>query len=620
MAKGGGTKILSGGLLLLLILGLAGFGATNFGGTVRSVGSVGKTEIDINRYARSLSQELQAFEAQTGMDFTMDQARQFGIDQQVLDRLIGQAALEEEARRVGLSVGDEQVRDQIVGISAFAGGDGRFNAETYQFALQNAGLTTTEFEDSIRAELSRLLVQSAVLPGAPMPPAYTSTIMDWIGERRDVALLSLGPDDLDAPLPEPSPEDLRAYYQANPDDFTLPAAKNITYAWLSPEMVMNRDSINEADLRELYQARIDEYVTPERRLVERLVFASEDDAQAAKAAIDDGTQSFEDLVAARGLDLADVDLGDVSRDDLNGAADAVFALDEPGIAGPAPTALGPALFRVNAILPAAEVPFEDARPALEDEYLATAARRELQDRIEPIDDLLAGGATLEELAETEGMELGMIRWSPDRSDGIAAYQDFAEAASEVGENDYPEVRELDDGGLFALRLDAEAPPELQPFDKVRDAVVAAWEVQEITDRLTAQADAIVKALSDGGDFDDLAGAGRVIRVQDLQRTGFLDDTPDGLVEDLFDAAQGTALVRSGVIEGAPQVTIAIVDAIKPATEDNADAARLRTQIASQANQSVANDLLSAFSAAIRADAGVTLNQAALNAVHSQMGN
>ncbi|MGC8204025.1 peptidyl-prolyl cis-trans isomerase [Aliiroseovarius sp. PTFE2010] len=620
MAKGGGTKILSGGLLLLLILGLAGFGATNFGGTVRSVGSVGKTEIDINRYARSLSQELQAFEAQTGMDFTMDQARQFGIDQQVLDRLIAQAALEEEARRVGLSVGDEQVRDQIVGISAFAGGDGRFNAETYQFALQNAGLTTTEFEDSIRAELSRLLVQSAVLPGAPMPPAYTSTIMDWIGERRDVALLSLGPDDLDAPLPEPSPEDLRAYYQANPDDFTLPAAKNITYAWLSPEMVMNRDSIDEADLRDLYQARIDEYVTPERRLVERLVFASEDDAQAAKAAIDDGTQSFEDLVAARGLDLADVDLGDVSRDDLNGAADAVFALDEPGIAGPAPTALGPALFRVNAILPAAEVPFEDARPALEDEYLATAARRELQDRIEPIDDLLAGGATLEELAETEGMELGMIRWSPDRTDGIAAYQDFAEAASEVGENDYPEVRELDDGGLFALRLDAEAPPELQPFDKVRDAVVAAWEVQEITDRLTAQADAIVKALADGGDFDDLADAGRVIRVQDLQRTGFLDDTPDGLVEDLFDAAQGTPLVRSGVIEGDPQVTIAIVDAIKPATEDNADAARLRTQIASQANQSVANDLLSAFSAAVRADAGVTLNQAALNAVHSQMGN
>ena len=43
----------------LLILGLGGFGVTNLGGTVRSVGAVGETEIDVNTYARTLQNEMQ---------------------------------------------------------------------------------------------------------------------------------------------------------------------------------------------------------------------------------------------------------------------------------------------------------------------------------------------------------------------------------------------------------------------------------------------------------------------------------------------------------------------------------------------------------------------------------
>ncbi len=60
--------------------------------------------------------------------------------------------------------------------------------------------------------------------------------------------------------------------------------------------------------------------------------------------------TFEQVVAERGLALADIDLGEQARDDLGAAGDAIFALDEPGVVGPLPSDLGPALYRMNAIL------------------------------------------------------------------------------------------------------------------------------------------------------------------------------------------------------------------------------------------------------------------------------
>ena len=57
-----------------------------------------------------------------------------------------------------------------------------------------------------------------------------------------------------------------------------------------------------------------------------------------------GEATFEDVVADRGLTLDDTDMGDVTRDALGDAAEAVFALEEPGVTGPVETDLGPCDF------------------------------------------------------------------------------------------------------------------------------------------------------------------------------------------------------------------------------------------------------------------------------------
>ncbi|MEC8042670.1 MAG: peptidylprolyl isomerase, partial [Pseudomonadota bacterium] len=154
----------------------------------------------------------------------------------------------------------------------------------------------------------------------------------------------------------------------------------------------------------------DQFIVAERRLVERLIYSDATAADAAKAALDAGEKDFETLVADRGLDLADVDMGDVTAASLGAAGSDVFALDGTGVVGPVETTLGPALFRVNGVLPGSETTLDEAREELHAELASDAARRQIDRVAEDLDDLLAGGATLEELEGEGGAVLSSIDW------------------------------------------------------------------------------------------------------------------------------------------------------------------------------------------------------------------
>ena len=54
-------------ILALLIVGLAGFGATNLSDNIRSVGAVGDKQIEVQRYVRALQEELRRIQKQVGL-------------------------------------------------------------------------------------------------------------------------------------------------------------------------------------------------------------------------------------------------------------------------------------------------------------------------------------------------------------------------------------------------------------------------------------------------------------------------------------------------------------------------------------------------------------------------
>lgn len=594
-------------LMGLLILGLGGFGATSLTGNIRSIGSVGDMSVSVDDYARQLQQEMQAVQQQTGQVLPFAQAQRIGLDRAVLQRIVAQRALDHEAAQIGLSIGDSNLRDRILEIGAFRGVDGEFDREGYRFALEQNGISEAQFETQLREEVSRTLMQGAILSGVIMPNAYVDTLVNYVGERRSFTWARLVESDLNTPIASPDETALRAHYDANIADFTLPETKQITYALLSPDAMVDQVEISEDDLREAYTLRETEFNQPERRLVERLAYLDEDSAQAAATTLESGT-AFEDLVSGRGLELADIDLGDVSLADLGGAGEAVFAANVGDVVGPLPSALGPALFRINAVLPAQFVSFEDAQPILRPEVAADRARRLVDAQAENLDDLLAGGATLEELAADTDMALSQVDWSSQSEDDIAGYEVFRRAAQAVTIEDFPEIAQLEDGGLFAVRLDAILPPRPAPFEDVRADVLSHWQAAEVESQLSAQVNAQLPELESGTAFAELGLD--YVREENLVRSDFVGGTPPGFMSDVFEMAAGDVAVHPD--DGA--IVIVRLDAVAGPTEDEETEA-LKAQLAQQADQALAQDIFEIFGSDVTLRANPQINPQALQAVH-----
>ena len=594
----------------VVLVGMAGFGSSGFSSSMRSLGTVGDKDVPITAYQRQLNAQIQNMSQQFGTQISFQQAIALGVDRQALQAVILNRTLDNEASELGLSVGDQRVFDQLKSIPAFQG-PGGFNADSYRLALQQSGQSEAAFESTLREEMSRTLLQGAVVSGVPSMDVFGQTMIAYIGEQRSATWTTIDADALTAPVPGATDADIQEHYDTHPEDFTLPETRDITYVWLTPDMIQDQMVVSETAVEQLYQDRIEEFMQPERRLVERLVYLDSAKADEARARVDAGDASFEDLVTDRGLTLNDVDMGDVDQEELRAAGEAVFAAAPGDVVGPFNSPLGPALFRMNAVLSAQETPIEEATPQLRDELAADAAREVISGNTDGILDLIAGGATLEDLAERTDLQIGTINWTADVAEGIAAYDDFRDAAARVEQGAFADVIDLADGGIFALRLDGITPPAVQPLDEVRESVAQAWEVQAVQDAVIARAEELVAEIQPNTEFDTLGLQATV--EENLTRTDFVDGTPPAFNEKLFEMAAGDVVV----LDAEDRAVILRLDAITPPdTEDELTAARIEG-ISSNATQSIAQDLFDAYATALQKETDVNINQATVNAVNAQ---
>ncbi|MBP1804414.1 peptidylprolyl isomerase [Rubellimicrobium aerolatum] len=593
-----------------ILLGFGGWFTGGGGARSTAVGTVGGLEISAQSYANALQNQLRQIEEQSGQRLTLEQAQALGLDRAVLAHVVTRRVLDAEARRLGLSAGDARVAEAVLATPGFQGLDGQFDREVYREQLRRNGLTEAAFETALREDTARTILQAAILGGVARPETYAEVLSAWTNETRAVTWAPVGAEGVT--LPEPTAEQLRAYYDAHPGDFTAPEVRQVGYAWITPEMIQAELPVDDAAVRELYESRRDEFVQEERRLVERLVYPDEAQAQAARARVDAGEAGFEDLVAERGLLLADADLGDVSRAELGAAGEAVFAAGTGSVVGPLPSDLGPALYRVNAVLAAQETSLEEAAPGLRTE-IANEAAREVIAGIEPqVQDLLAGGATVEDIARRTDLEAGQVAWSEGATEGPAAYQEFRDAAAAAREGASPEIVPLADGGLLVLRLDGVTPPALRPFEEVEAEARAGWEAQARREAVLARAEAGAEAIAGGASFEDQGLA--PVTEPALARRGAIEGTPPGFVEAAFGMQRGaTRALPSG--EGA---VVLRLDSVTPAQADDPAVIAERAAVESQVSGSLSQDLIDAVAQALQAGTEIRIDDQAIAAVNAQI--
>lgn len=247
---------------------------------------------------------------------------------------------------------------------------------------------------------------------------------------------------------------------------------------------------------------------------------------------------------------------------------------------------------------------------LRDELAGDRARRVIDAQIDTIDDLLAGGATVEELVEETDMQLGTIRWHASMTDDIGAYDAFRATAEEITTADFPEVVKLEDDGIFAMRLNKVVEPEIQPLEAVRAEAEAGWREDAIVRGLRDTVSPALDKLSAGETFAD-HNMPQTTTV-DVTRSTFQPDAPAEFIETVFELEEGE--VR--ILDGDARIFVLRLDSIAPPDGEDEDLTRLSDAMANDASNGLANDIYQALANDIRSRTGIELDQYAINAVHA----
>lgn len=476
------------------------------------IATVGDHEIPAETFTTTFNQRIRAASQQTGKLITPDEARQMGLDRQVLGQLVQQAALEEQGRRLGLAIPDDAVAERIVSNPSFQNAQGQFDRQGFIRLLQANGLSEAGYVELERARLLRASVASAVDRELTVPEVLAKAVFTHRNATRSGRYFTL-PQDAAGEVAAPSEEDVKAYYDSHKRDFTAPEFRTLALLKLQPSDLVDTVAVSDEALKSAYEARKEQFTVPEKRRVLQIPFPSEEEAAAARERIANG-EAFTAVAEGRGLSETDYSLGLVTRDGIPDAtlAEAAFALGKDEVSQPVKGRLSTVLLTVTEIEPGSVEPFEAVRDDLEKALKLERAKDEILDVHDQIEDERASGATLHEIAQ--GVDLPLIQVDAiDRAgngpDGqpirnIPAKEEVVSLAfeSDVGVENDP-VPTPEEGFVWVDVIDV-VPETVKPLDQVHEEAVEKLTAERRREQLRDRAQALAKRANEGASFDELA--------------------------------------------------------------------------------------------------------------------
>ncbi len=579
-----------------------------------TVAEVGGTNITVDQVRNAYTNELQRLGRQFRTVISPEQARAFGLDQQVVSNLVTEAVMAEQAKQMGLSVSDQLVAAAIMNNPAFKGADGQFNRALFDQALRNAGLSEMGFVQEQRSAMARLHLAEAIAGDITVPAAAREAFHRYASERRAASYLLLSAA-MAGDIPAPTAEQLQSFFNERRSTFRAPEYRAVSVMALDAAALAKPDTVSEADARQRYEQQKANYGTPERRTIQQIAFPSQAEAEAAAAKIKEGT-SFDAVATERNVSPQDLELGTFTKAEMldQAVADAAFALEQGAVSAPIAGRFGPVLVRVTQIQPEAVRPFEEVAADLRQEIALEQAKGRIEKIHDEIEDLRAGAKPLADIAKEKGLALvqapAVDAGGVDKAGNPVDLPEKdavvkAAFASDIGVDNEP-LRTAT-GYVWYDVTGIEASRE-KSLDEVRDQVAAQWREDQVAQRLSEKANELAGRLEKGEAIEAVAQAAgaQVMNATDLARNAAKDDLAAEAVNRIFAVPVGkTGHAANGTDARAVfKVTSATVPPLVTTTQ-------AAQNVENQLRTGFGDDLLSQYIAQVRQDLGVTINQQAL---------
>jgi peptidyl-prolyl cis-trans isomerase D len=535
--------------VLIISFGVWGIADIFRGFGQSTLAKVGHTEISTEQFRQTYTERLQQIGRQFGRPLTMDQARAFGLDRQVLQQTIAEAALDEEARRLGLGQSDDETMRLIFSDPNFKGVNGAFDPARFQTVIRQIGFSEQRYVADQRRVSLRRQIAGTISAGLEPPKVLIDALARFQNEQRTMEYLKLDAAQAGT-IDPPSPETLAAYFDDHKTQFRAPEYRKISFVAITPEDIGKWSEVSDEDARKVFEQRRDKLGTPERRQVSQIVFPNAEEAMAARNRLTSGL-SFEDLAKERGLNPSDVDLGLIAKSAIvdPAIADAAFSLQSGEVSQPEQGRFGSALVKIGKIEPGVEPSYESSAANLKKEIASERARSKVAELRDKMEDERGGGASVIEAAQKLGLTAVTVD-AVDRSGRLPSGQpapNIPRGLDVVSQSFNSDVGVDNDpiqfnGGYVWYDVLAITPSRDRNLDEVKDQVEAKWRDDQITSRLRAKATDMVQKLEQGGKLaDEAAQAGlNVETASGFKRDASLPGLPAGAVAAAFRTAKDGA--------------------------------------------------------------------------------
>lgn len=613
-------SVLTYGLFGLLILSFMTWGIGDFitgRANYTAVAEVGDIEISPEALNQEYRGQINRLERVFGTRFDPEQARAMGLLQTALSALVSNALYDQGVATLGATASDNIIRANIQRDSGFMDQTGRFSRSQFEQTLQANGYTEQTYVAALRRQIARDQLMGSIDSGLSAPKSLVDRIYRHRQEKRLAETLSVA-DAAMTGIGEPTDAQIAAYHTDNPDEFTAPEYRKLTVLNLQAADLVGEIAVTDEEIQDLYDQRQAEFDKPELRTLRQIVVQDEEKAKEAHKLLTEGRDFAEVAKEVAGMDEQTTEIGEVGRSTLLAElADAAFAIPENAFSEPVQSPLGWHVVRVDAIVPAHKQSVDDVREQLSHDVAREKSVDALFDLANQVEDLLGGGATLEEAANQLNLPIQTID-AVDAGGRDAAgntVQDlppgnrFLQTAFDTPETEDSLMTEAGPEGYFLLRVDEVTPSAVRPLDSVRSDVAAAWKRTQRAEKAEKTAEALTERLNSGGQLADLASE---LGVEVKKTEGFtrLTAPPSSgltpaIVQNLFAASPGEAVFG----RGQDGFVIAKLSEIVPATpgSDSDGVAAVRRNL----SDALRADVQAQFIGALGQDFPVQVNQQAI---------
>lgn len=390
--------------------------SANGAGLNDAVATVEGNEVTVGEFRRAYARQMDAYRQAYGANMDERLLRQLGIDQRIVQQLIEEEVSLAEAKRLGITASDEEVRQRILGIPAFQENGQFIGMERYRqmLQMQNPPMRESDFEEQVRKSITIEKLQAAITNWISISDAEVEESFRKRNEKVKLAVVSFPADSFRETV-KVSDQEVAAWFEERKDEYRVPEKRKVKYALIDVQALRDRVTVTPQDVQRYYEDNAQQFSSPEQVRASHILLKTEGKNEA------DVKKQADDLAAKAkaGADFAALakqysedesnnttggDLDFFGRGQMVPEFDQVaFALQPGQVSDAFKTSFGYHVVKLTEKRPASSRPLAEVQAQIEDQIKWQRAQDEAQRTADDLASQLKTPADLESIARARGL-------------------------------------------------------------------------------------------------------------------------------------------------------------------------------------------------------------------------